>query len=333
MKMKMLIFFVVLLFAIGIVCAGNNTTEDLEVDDGGNYIHPVSITNQGIKFDDGYTGFCIDLSKGSVSTSDKFSLGTFSNDELENNVKLAIIECYKQQKEDAIGDILSQIDDKDSNNEVLKEVFNSQEKIGDKAVVNINNESEATFHFEFLDSADEKTSDCVAYTVSLKTIETPEKLGAADNASEDDLNQTNESEAINTDKNTNDKTKASSQDNKNANDVIAAGTNTSGNQTAEENQTANTQDNTPQNQTATDNNTQVKETNKTIVNKTNTVIVNENNTTIINNNNVKTINNTNDTPENDTVSNMMKTAGNPILILIIVIAVAAVAVVLMRRKD
>jgi hypothetical protein len=347
MKKKMLIFFIVLLFTVGIACAGNNTTEDMEVDDGGDYILPISITNNGIEFSDGFTGFSLDLSQNSISTSDKFVVGSFSGDELENNIKLAIIECYKQGKEDAMGAIISEVDDKDSNNDVLQEVFKSQEQIGDTAVVNIDNTTEATFTFEFLKSSDDSTPNCVAYTVSFKTVEAP----ASDDTSDDNSNDNNESGPADTDdKKTDDNKKSTNDDNdkktskndkktddnkksatanddkKNDNDDVL---------TAEDNKndTDKKTDDDSKNKTSDDNGTTTTETNKTIVNKTNTVIVNETNTTIVNKNNVNTINETNDTPENDTVSNVLNTAGNPIFLLIVVIVIIAIAAVVMRRKD
>lgn len=178
MKKKIILIFVVLLFSLGIAFAENNTTESIEIEDNVDYILPISITNEGIKFDDGFIGFCIDSTKSNIETSDNFTLGVLGDSEIENNIKLAIIECYKQGKEDAMADILSQIDDKGSNNDVLNAVFNSDERIGDTAVVNIDNTTEATFEFEFLKSSDDAKSDCVAYKVSMKTIENEDVLAA-----------------------------------------------------------------------------------------------------------------------------------------------------------
>jgi hypothetical protein len=52
MKNKILILFIVLLFSVGIAWAENNTTENLDIEDSGNYILPISIANNVIKFDD-----------------------------------------------------------------------------------------------------------------------------------------------------------------------------------------------------------------------------------------------------------------------------------------
>ena len=308
----MLILFIVLLFSVSLAWAENNTTENLEIEDTGNYILPISMADNVIKFDDGFEGFCLDLSKESITTSDKFELGELSNSDIENNVKLVIIECYKQSKESDIGQIVKNLLNGNTDNEVIKEALSSNEKIGSEAVVNIGNTTEATFTFEALKSTDDAKSDVLAYSVSTKTVEQPEVLGASDDTS-DEPSDDNAAQKEPSDKKTEDKTTdEKTTENEPADD-----------KTVEE-QTNNTE---PKN------NTTVNETNNTIVNKTNTVIVNENNTTVINNNNMKTINNTNDTPENDTTSQLLKAAGNPIFILIIVIAIIAIVAVAMRRKD
>lgn len=315
MKNKIIILLVVLLFSIGLAWAENNTTENLEIEDNGNYILPISISNGVIKFDDGFEGFSLDLSKDSITTSDKFELGALKNSGDENNVKLAIIECYKQGKESDIGKIVKNLLSGNSNNEVLKEALNSNEKIGSQHVVNIDNTTEATFTFELLKSTDDAKSDVLAYKISTKTVEQPEIIGASDDSDND--KKTDEPAD---DKTTKEDTKTDDQTIKeNATDEKTTEDTTDNKDTA--------------NKTEPKNKTTVNEKNETIVNKTNTVIVNENNTTVINNNNVKTINKTNDTPENDTTSKLLKAAGNPIFILIIVIVIIAIVAVAMRRKD
>ena len=326
MKNKILILFIVLLFSVGIAWAENNTTENLDIEDSGNYILPISIANNVIKFDDGFEGFCLDLSKESIATSDKFELSEFSNSDIENKVKLAIIECYKQSKESDIGKIVPMVFDDTSNNEVIKEVVNSNEKIGNEAVVNIDNATEATFTFELLKSTDDSKSDVLAYKVSTKTVEQPEIISAS--ADNDDDKKTDEPD--------NDKTTQEDTNDKKTDDQTSE--NTANNNSDESATNNNSDEKTSDNKktsgnTEPKNNTKVNEKNETIVNKTNTVIVNENNTTIINNNNVKTINNTNDTPGNNTTSKLLKAAGNPIFILIIVIVIIAIVAVAMRRKD
>jgi len=301
MKKKIILLLFAMLLTTGIVCADDNDTgEDLAIEDSTNYITPSSISNNAIKFSDGFTGFAIDPSKNTVKTSDKFVLSSFSGNEMENNVKLAIIECYKQKKEDAIGNIISQIDNKDSGNDVLKAVFGSHEKIGDTAVVNISNDTEATFNFEFLKSADDETSNCVAYTVSLKTLE-PVKEPASE--------KTNDNKDKKTDKNkvtkTNEKTK----------DVKTAPAENKTNKTAENNKT----------------DAKKTKTNKTVVNKTTTTTTTTTTTVKENNDTDETPKKSNGTPEDDVVSNAMHTAGNPIFILVIVAVIAIIAVIIYRK--
>jgi len=280
------------------VSADNNTTnatEITEIEDTSNYIMPISITTNGIKFSDGFTGFCTDLTKNSITTDDKFTPETTTNN--ENTLKLAIIECYKANKENDIENIISKVINNDTSDDIAKKVLSSQENIGDSAVAEINNETEATFNFELLKSVDGEKSDCLAYKVSLKTIKHDDTLSAA--------NGENETESA-TDNNTN--TSDNKTDNENR-------------ETAQNNTKTNASEKT------------VIETNKTIINKTNTIIVNENNTTTINQNNTKIINKTNETPQNATMQNrILRTVGNPIFILVIVIIIIAIVAVTMRRK-
>ena len=313
MNRKILVFFVVLLFSLSMVWAENNTTDTVNEEDDGNYILPISISDGEIKFNDGFAGFCIDSDKNKIETTDKFLLDEFNETNVENTIKLIIIEAYKQGKENEIGKIIEKFSSGDSSDDVIKEALSSNEKIGNNPVVKINNTTEATFNFEYLKSADGEKSDCIAYKVSMKTVEEPEILTAPNEDTGDDLKENP----------TQDKT----NDGKNQND-------TADNQTDTGTQNQNTKDASDnQNKTKDNDETIVNETNRTIVNKTNTVIVNENNTTVINNNNVKTVNNTNDTPKNDTTSQLLKAAGNPIFILIIVIVIIAIVAVAVRRKD
>ena len=295
MNKKILVFFVVLLFSISMVWAENNTTDTVKEEDSGDYILPISISNGEIKFNDGFTGFGIDENKNNIELTDKFSLDDSSGSNIENTIKLIIIEAYKQGKENNIGQIIEKFKSGDSSDSVINEALKSNEKIGNKHVEKIDNTTEATFNFEYLKSADSAKSDCIAYKVSIKTVAKQEILTAPGEDTADNLKET--------------PTQDKKGDNENNNDT----------------------DN--QNKSKDNADTTVNETNKTIVNKTNTIIVNENNTTIINNNNVKTINNTNDTPKNDTTSQLLKTAGNPIFILIIVIVIIAIVAVAVRRKD
>lgn len=307
MNKRIITLLLVVIFSISclsMVSADNttNTTETSEIEDTANYILPISITDNGIKFNDGFTGFCIDLAKNSITTDDKFTSEPTTNS--ENAIKLAIIECYKANKENEIENVISKVINKDTSDEIAQKALSSTEKIGDSAVVEINNDTEATFNFELLKSANGEKSDCLAYAVSLKTIPHEDKLSAAneDNATADDTDNNTETtnDTTPTDESTND-----------------------------------TQEQTDDKKTDDGQNTKtVTETNKTIENKTNTVIINENNTTIINKENTKIINKTKEKPQNATVQDtIMKAAGNPIFILVIVIIVIAIAAVVMRRKD
>ena len=300
MNKRIIPLLIIVIFSIcclSIVSADNNTTnvtETPEIEDTTNYIMPISITGNGIKFSDGFTGFCIDPAKNSITTDDKFTAEPTTGS--ENAIKLAIIECYKANKENDIENVISKVLNKDTSNDIAKKVLSSNENVGDSTVVEINNDTEATFNFELLKSSDGEKSDCLAYKVSFKTIKHDDALSAVN-----DENETDNSADNNT--NTNNKT-----DNENT-------------ETAQNNTKTNTSEKT------------VIETNKTIINKTNTVTVNENNTTTINQNNHKIINKTNETPQNSTIQNkILRTVGNPIFLLVIVIIIIAIVAVTIRRK-
>ncbi|WP_458454616.1 hypothetical protein [Methanobrevibacter sp.] len=337
MNRKIMSLIIVLIFSlccISIAFAQNDTIEDIESNDSNietedlsNYILPISISNGKIEFNDGFTGFALDSSKDKISEDDTFSPGEFSYSQSENYVKSAIIESYKQGRENDIANIVSKIIDGnlDTQDSVIKEVLSSEASIGDSEVVSIDNTTEATFTFELLKSTNEEKSDCLAYKVSLKTVEAPDILNAGDdgkNNSNDDnatledndkqSTDTGEDKAANDDK---DKKSQDSQKNTEDNDN-------------EKSAVTNASDNQKNDNESKANDTTVNETNTTIVKTTTTVI--ENNTTIVHNN-VKEVNNTT-APENDTLTSLLK-AGNPILILIIVIAVAVIAVVIMKRKE
>lgn len=317
MKWKIILISLALLFSLSLVCAEeNNTTDIAEIEDTANYIIPVAISDNGIEFSDDFIGFCVDMTKADITTSDNFVLGEFSNSKVENDIKLAIIECYKQGKENDIDKIVSEVVKGDTS--IIDDV--SSDQIENSAVVEINNDSEATFEFELLKSTDDAKSDCVAYKVSMKPIENKNVLGAVADDSDDKQTDDGNSDNQNDDNAKDDKTDDVNTDKQSDDDK-----NTAKNEDK-------TEDTTKSNESDGNENTIVNETNTTIVNKTNTVIVNENNTTIINNNNVKTVNNTTDEPQNDTVANIMKTAGNPIFILIIVIIAIVIAVAVSRRK-
>ena len=325
MNNKILLALIVILISItclGIVSADNETNETLELAeetiDMTNYIMPTAISGNQITFSDGFTGFCLDLAKDAITSEDGYTVGSESDPALENYIKLSIIECYKQNRENDIESIVTSFVDgsyQSKSDDVISEVLNSDETIGNEAVEEIDNTTEATFTFEHLTSANEDKSDCIAYSVSLRTVETEDVIGASEN-------DTSDEEAVSEDSSENDTIAA--EDN---NDTV--------NEDEKTTEPDNNKTNEKEDKTESGNEeTIVNETNKTIINKTNTVIVNENNTTIINKTTVKHINNTtDDTPQNDTIKKIIQTVGNPIFLLIVVIAVAAIVAAAMRRKD
>lgn len=295
MDRKIITLLIVLFISVGMVWAENNTSDAVEADDDINYIMPVSISENGIEFSDGFIGFSLDGSK--LTANDGFIPEPTGNDELQNYIKLAIIECFKQSREDDLGKVVASFCDgsyKNSNDEVITAVLDSSDKIKDSAFVELDDGSEATFDFELLKSSEDK-SDCLAYHVSVKAAPQKATLGAADSASEDvSDNDSAQETGPDDDAKESEPAQSDDKDTKEKSEPVAAG-----------------------GTEADDNDTEINETNKTIINKTNTVIVNEKNTTIITKNNVK-----NDTPQ-DTI---LKTAGNPLFILAVV-AIILIAVV------
>ena len=340
MNRKIAALIIVSIFALccaGIAFAGNESSDALdssddsgsvELEDTSNYITITGIANGEIKFADGFTGYAMDSSKGKIGSDATFTPGEFSHSKIENYIKLAIIEAYKQGKENQLGAIISKIADNnmDSSDSVISEVLNSNDNIGSSEVVKINDNTEATFTFELLKSTDDEKSDCLAYKVSMKTVES-DKLAASDdidNTSEDNKqdttgNDNNDDKAEDTNKN---KTTYDNSDDK-AED-------TNKNKTTNDKNDSETTNNEDVKKESEKNNAEKEKpkNNTTIVKTTTTVI--ENNTTIVHNN-VKEVNNTTE-PKNDTAGNLLK-AGNPILILIIVVVVAVIAVVIMKRKN
>lgn len=311
MDKKIIALLIILIFSVGclsFVSADNNTTDTATVEnseknvtvteeDLTDYITPVHITDKGIEFSDGFVGFCIDSAKGAITANDKFTSQNTGNDEIQNNVKLAIIDCYKSGKENNIQNVVSQAISGNKN-------YNSGESVGDTAVVKINNTTEATFTFELLKPADSSHSDCLAYKVSLKTVAGDDVLGASDNNVNDTVENTTENNATTENTTINNATSDNTTENKNASDEKQL----------------------PSNQTVINNNT--------IINNTNNTVNIENNTTIINqNNNTKIINKTNELPKNATLQQrIMRTVGNPIFLLVLVIVIIAVVAVVIRRK-
>lgn len=194
----LLIVLICSLCFLGMVCAEDNTTDDLSSDDSedmSNYIMPVQITGNEIEFSDGFIGFCINSAKAQITTDDNFTSQATENDDLQTHIKLAIIEAYKAGKENNLGSIISQLINGNKDDDVLQAAFNSEENSGDTAVVKINDTTEATFTFELLKSKDDDKSDCLAYKVSLKTVE------KEDDKHNDTDNKTDNKTDNNTDKN------------------------------------------------------------------------------------------------------------------------------------
>jgi hypothetical protein len=329
--MTLFLIIAVLLCSVAIVSAENNTTnvtnDTEDTIDLSNYITALS-SGKEIQFSDGYTGYLIDTSKNELTDNDGFTSYPTTNIDgnIGNYLKLAVIECYKQNKESEISDVISMILDgsyKNRENPIINAVLRSDQTINDHESVEIDNSTEGTFDFELLKPRNQATSDYFAYKVSLKTIENDDVLGVADgndtNQTKEIENQTNATAEADQNKTENNNTTVKNEEL--ANDTNASKANATDNETKE-------------NSTEKINETKTIETNKTIVNKTNTLTINENNTTVVNKTTVTHINNTtNDTPQNNTITdNLMKTVGNPISILIIVIVVIAIVAIAMRRK-
>ena len=125
-----------------------------------------------ITFSDGFRGFILDYSKSPASSGDKFERASTSKASNSNTLKLAIIECYKQDSTAQIGKIMSDfVKTGSSSTNVGKAVAASHEKISDHEVVKINNNTEAVFDFEVLESVTGNESDYFAYKVSFRTID------------------------------------------------------------------------------------------------------------------------------------------------------------------
>ncbi|MBE6509506.1 MAG: hypothetical protein E7Z77_08870 [Methanobrevibacter sp.] len=337
MNKKIIVTLIVLLFCIScfsIVTAENITngttdandtinTNDGKVLDMSNHIKPISIIGNRIEFSDGFTGFCLDLTKADITNDDGFVSEPTSNSGIQNYVKLAIIEAYKQGCESNLNQIIASFSDgsyASSNDKVISAVLKSQEKIGDSAVVELEDSTEGTFEFELLKDLNGSKSDCLAYRVSIKEVDNNGILGAAANN--------------NTTEKTNDIT--STTVNK-TNETVTNKTNeTTTNQTVKNKTNQTTVNKTNENVTnktneTTTNQTVKNETNQTTnkTNETKTVIINN---TTINQNNTKIIN-ANETPQNATiVTKLIKAVGNPIFILMVVIVIIAVVGIYVRKK-
>ena len=275
--MTLFLIIAVLLCSIAIVSAENNTTnvtnDTKDTIDLSNYITALS-SGKEIQFSDGYTGYLIDTSKNELTDKDGFTSYPTTNIDgnIGNYLKLAIIECYKQNKESEISNVISMILDgsyKNRENPIINAVLRSDQTINDHESVEINNNTEGTFDFELLKPRNQETSDYLAYKVSLKTIENDDVLGVADgndtNQTEETENQTNATAEADQNKTENNNTTVKNEEL--ANDTNASKANATDNETKE-------------NSTEKINETKSIETNKTIVKKTNTLTINENNKTL-----------------------------------------------------
>ena len=85
----------------------NKTTDKNKTDDKSknNYILAKGKGNN-IKFSDGFKGFILDYSKSPANSGDEFKSFSTSKVGNSNTLKLAIIECYKQDSAEKIGKIM-----------------------------------------------------------------------------------------------------------------------------------------------------------------------------------------------------------------------------------
>lgn len=290
---------IILMCYLSFVYADNlNETDD-------DYIIANSGGSNGIEFSDGYTGFLIDLSKLSTEKGEKFTTSSTSElpSDFENYLKLAIIECYKADEINEIGNvinILSGDDYQNSDNEIVQNVINSEKNIGNTAIVNINNKTKATFNFKLLKSNDKQISNYFAYTVSFKTIYAPQ----------DDKEELDNNTNLNNNENT------SSKDNT----IIK--TNTIKNTSKKvKNQKNNTTTNPNRN---IENNTTTKNQNATIVHNPLNNTTKEHNATMTHNPTNKT--------QDPILEKLLQNTGNPTIMLIGVIVIISIVVIVKSKK-
>ena len=148
-----------------------------------------------IKFSDGFRGFILDYSKSPASSGDEFKRVSTSHAGNSNTLKLAIIECYKQDSTGQIGKIMADfVKTGSSSTKVGAAVAASHEKVGDHEVIKINNHTEAVFDFEVLKSVSGNESDYFAYAVSFRSINDDEGINQTNNLT----NLTNTTNVTNT---------------------------------------------------------------------------------------------------------------------------------------
>ncbi len=130
-----------------------------------------------ITFSDGFKGFILDYSKSPASSGDEFKRVSASKASNSNTLKLAIIECYKQNSVGQIEKIMADfVKTGSSSTKVGESVAASYEEIYNHEVVKINNNTVAFFDFEVLKSVSGNESDYFAYKVSFITIDDGEEV-------------------------------------------------------------------------------------------------------------------------------------------------------------
>ena len=151
----------------------NKTTDKDKTDDKSkkNYILAKGNGNN-IKFSDGFRGFILDYSKSPAHSGDEYKSVSTSKARNSNSLKLAVIECYKQDSTGQIGKIIADfVKTGSSHSKVGEAVADSHKKVSDHEVVKIDDHTEAIFDFEVLKSVSGNESDYFAYKVSFKTID------------------------------------------------------------------------------------------------------------------------------------------------------------------
>lgn len=124
-----------------------------------------------IKFSDGFRGFILDYSKSPAKPGDEYKAVSTSHASNSNALKLAVIECYKQNSADQIGKVLKDfIKSGSSNTKVGEAVAASHDKLSDHVILKLNEHSQVDVQFEVLKSVSGNESDYFAYKASFTTL-------------------------------------------------------------------------------------------------------------------------------------------------------------------
>ena len=110
-----------------------------------NYIKAKGSGNE-IIFSDGFRGFRLDYSKSPASSGDEFKRVSTSHASNSNSLKQSIIESYIDESADKIGKTMSNA--VKSNSSDAKIGASVPAKVGDHEVIEIDDNTEATFDFE-----------------------------------------------------------------------------------------------------------------------------------------------------------------------------------------